>query len=122
MSKEALKLVSIKVMENCANEYIKTWSAYAPYTLVEKSEEYILYKNKVGTSVSFARLHLEDWSLFDGPGKALAALVEDPGMHKSAMWVYSSGHLGQLVTHKLSDCCGNPTSLGEEVCKALFKC
>ena len=120
MSKEALKTVSIKVMENCASEYIKTWVSYE-YTIVEKSEEYIILKNNEGTSISFARPHLEDWSLLDGPGKALAALIEDPGMHKSAMWVYSSNLLGQLVTHKLSDCCGNPTSLGEEVCKALFK-
>ena len=121
MSKEALKLVSIKVMENCANEYLKTWSAYGPYTLVEKSEEQIIFKNNVGTHVSFASLHLEDWSIFEGPGKALAALVEDPGMHKSAMWVYGSKLLAQLVTHKLSDCCGNPTALGEEVCKFLFE-
>ena len=120
MSKESLKLVSIKVMENCAEEYLKTWSAYGPYTLIKNSEEDILYKNKVGTPVSFARPHLEDWSIHDGPGKALAALVEDPGMHKSAMWVYSSGLLGQLVTYKLSDCCGNPSALGEEVYKALF--
>ena len=120
MSKEALKLVSIKVMENCANEYLKTWSAYGPYTLVEKSEENIIYKNNVGTSVSFGNPHLEEWSLFDGPGKALAALVKDPGMHNSAMWVYSSNLLAQLVTYNLSDCCGNPTTLGKEVCKALF--
>ena len=121
MSKEVLKQVSIKVMENCANEYINTWSAYGPYTLVEKSEEYIILKDNAGTSISFARLHIENWSLLEGPGKALAALVEDPGMHKSAMWVYSSGLLGQLVTYKLSDCCGNPTALGEEVCKFLFE-
>ena len=120
MSKEALKTVSIKVMENWANEYIKIWVAYEPYTLVLKSEENIILKNKDETYVSFARPHLEDWSLFDGPGKALAALVEDPGMHNSAMWVYSSGHLGQLVNYKLSDCCGNPTSIGKEVYKALF--
>lgn len=121
MSKEALKTVSIKVMENLAKEYIKIWVAYGPHTIVEKSEENIILKNNEGTSISFARPHLEDWSLLDGPGKALAALIEDPGMHNLAMWVYSSNLLGQLVTHKLSDCCGNPTSLGEEVCKALFK-
>ena len=120
MSKDALKHISIKVMENCANEYLKTWSAYGPFTLIEKSEEHILFKNNVGISVSFARPHLEDWSLFDGPGKALADLVEDPGMHKSAMWVYGSELLAQLVTLKLSDCCGNPTTLGKEVCKFLY--
>ena len=122
MCKEALKLVSIKVMENWAIEYRKTWVSYGPYTIVEKSEENIILKNKVGTSVSFDRPHLEDWSLFDGPGKALAALIEDPGMHKSAMWVYLSEHFPQLVTYELSDCCGNPTSLGKEVYKALFEC
>ena len=121
MSKEALKIVSIKVMENWAIEYTKIWVAYGSYTIVEKSEENIMLKNKIGRSVSFDRPHLEDWSLLDGPGKALAALVEDPGMHNSAMWVYSSNLLAQLVTYNLSDCCGNPTSLGEEVCKALFK-
>jgi len=120
MSKEALKTISIKVMENRANDYIKTWVAYGPFTIVEKSEEKIVLKNKDGKSKFFDRPHLEDWSLFDGPGKALAALVEDSGMHNSAMWVYSSGHLGKLVTYNLSDCCGNPTSLGKEVCKALF--
>jgi hypothetical protein len=121
MSTEALKTVSIKVMEKWAKEYIKIWVAYGPFTIVEKSEEKITLKNKDGRTVSFDNPHLEDWTLFDGPGKALAALVEDPGMHKSAMWVYGSKLLGQLVTHKLSDCCGNPTTLGEEVCKALFE-
>ena len=118
MSKEALKLVSIKVMENWAKEHIKIWVAYET-TIVEKSEEKITLKNEDGRTISFDNPHLEDWSLFDGPGKALAALVKDPGMHNSAMWVYSSGHLCQLVTYNLSDCCGNPTALGEEVCKAL---
>jgi hypothetical protein len=121
MSKEALKLVSIKVMENWAKEYLKIWVAYGPFTIVEKSEEKITLKNKDGRTSSFDNPHLEDWSTFDGPGKALAALVKDPGMHNSAMWVYSSGHLGQLVNYKLSDCSGNPTALGEEVCKALSK-
>ena len=121
MCKETLKQVSIKVMENCANEYLKTWSAYGPYTLVEKSEEHIIYKNNVATPVSFARPHIEDWSILEGPGKALAALVEDPGMHNSAMWVYGSKLLAQLVNYKLSDCCGNPTSIGKEVCKFLFE-
>jgi hypothetical protein len=121
MSKEALKLVSIKVMENWAKEYLKIWVAYGPFTIVEKSVEKITLKNKDGRTVSFDNPHLEDWTLFDGPGKALAALVKDPGMHNSAMWVYSSGHLCQLVTYNLSDCCGNPTALGEEVCKALSK-
>jgi hypothetical protein len=121
MSKEALKLVSIKVMANWAIEYLKTWVAYCPYTIVEKSEEKIVLENKVGRTVSFDRPHLEDWSIIDGPGKALVALVEDPGMHNSAMWVYSSGHLCQLVTYNLSNCCGNPTALGKEVCKALFE-
>ena len=120
MSKEALKLVSIKVMENWVIEYFKYWVSYGPYTIVEKSEEHIIFKDKDGRSVSFDNPHLEDWSLFDGPGKALAALVKDPGMHNSAMWVYSSAHLAQLVTYNLSDCCGFPTTLGKEVCKALF--
>ena len=120
MSKEALKSVSIKVMENLAKEYIKIWVAYGPHTILEKSKEKIVLKNKDGRLVSFVRLHLEDWSLFDGPGKALAVLVEDPGMHNSAMRVYSSKHLGQLVNYKLSDCCGNPTSIGKDVYKALF--
>ena len=121
MSTEALKTVSIKVMEKWAKEYIKIWVAYGPFTIVEKSEEKITLKNKDGKIVSFDNPHLEDWTIFDGPGKALVALIKDPGMHNSAMWVYSSGHLCQLVTHNLSDCCGNPTSLGEEVCKALFE-
>ena len=121
MSKEALKLVSIKVMENWAKEYIKIWVAYGPFFIIEKSEEKIVLKNEVGRSVSFDNPHLEDWSLFDGPGKALASLVEYPGMHKSAMWVYSSEYFCQLVTYNLSDCCGNPTTLGKEVCKALFE-
>ena len=121
MSKETLKTVSIKVMENWANEYLKTWPSYGPYTIVLKTEENIILKNNVGTFVSFARPFLEDWSIYDGPGKALAALIEDPGMHKSAMWVYSSELLGQLVNYKLSDCCGNPTSIGKEVYKALFE-
>jgi hypothetical protein len=120
MSEEALKLVSIKVMENLAKEHIKIWVAYET-TIVEKSEEKITLKNEDGRTISSDNPHLEDWSLFDGPGKALAALVKDPGMHNSAMWVYSSGHLCQLVTYNLSDCCGNPTALGEEVCKALSK-
>ena len=120
MSKEALKLVSIKVMENQVIEYFKTWVSYGPYTIVEKSEERIIFKDNDGRSVSFDRPHLEDWSPFDGPGKALAALVKDPGMHNSAMWVYSSNLLAQLVTYNPSDCCGNPTTLGKEVCKALF--
>ena len=121
MNKEALKTVSIKVMENCADEYIKIWSAYGSCTIVLKTKENIIFKDKNETYISFDRPHFEDWSLFDGPGKALAALVEDPGMHKSAMWVYSSGLLGPLVAHKLSDCSGNPTALGKEVCKALFE-
>ena len=120
MSKEALKAVSIKVMENWAREYLKIWVAYGPFFIIEKSEEKIVLKNEVGKSVSFDNPHLENWSLFDGPGKALAALVEDPGMHKLAMWVYSSGYLGQLISYNLSDCCGNPTAIGKEVCKALF--
>ena len=121
MSKEALKLVSIKVMENWAKEYIKIWVAYGPFFIIEKSEEKIVLKNEVGRTESFDRPHLEDWSLFDGTGKALAALVKDPGMHNSAMWVHSSGHLCQLVTYNLSDCCGNPTALGKEVYKALLE-
>jgi hypothetical protein len=48
MSKEALKLVSIKVMEKWAKEYIKIWVAYGPFFIIEKS----LYSFPSGVVIS----------------------------------------------------------------------
>ena len=121
MSREALLNISIKVMENFADTYLKTWSSYGPYTLNEKTEEYMDFKDCYGTLISFSRPRLEEWTADDGYGRALVALIKDPGMHGSAMWVYTSKELAQLVTYKLADCTGEPTELGKEVYQALFK-
>ena len=120
MSKESLKKISVEVMNNMAENYLKIWSCYGPFTLNEKTDENISYKDSSGVLVSFSRpYHIENWTENEGYGKALKYLINDPGMHNKAMWVFGTKELAGLITYRLSDCSGNPTDLGKKVYEAM---
>lgn len=120
MSKESLKEISIEIMNTMAENYLRIWSSYGPYTFIDKSDEYIKYKDSSGALVAFFRPdNIENWTENEGEGKALKFLINDPGMHNKAMWVFGTKELAKLVTYYLSDCSGNPTDLGKKVYEAM---
>lgn len=116
-----LEQVSIEVMNAMVEEYKRRWCRYAPFTLASRSSEGICLYNCDNNMVCFSRPKLEDWNISEGLGKALKAIVKDPGMHGSAMWLYGKPELSELSEMMLCDFEGEPTELGKKVYNAIME-
>ena len=119
MSKEALKKISIDVMNAMAENYLNVWHSYGPFSLQEQTDDYLDFKDSSGVLISFPRPLIEKWTLADGPGKTLNTIINEPGMKSKPTWLYGNKEISELVSLQLSDRSGYPTELGKRVYEAL---
>ncbi len=118
---ENLQQVSTEVLSAMVEECKRKWSCYAPLSLeCAENGSVCVYGCNGGKIECFNKPNFQDWDVNDGLGKALKALVKDPGMHESAR-LYGKRELSELCEMTLCDFEGVPTELGKKVYNAIME-
>lgn len=119
MNKNSLISLSTEAMDRLADDWARKLRAFGQVEIIKNPESYILKDSQDRELYTIANPHFENWNIYEGLGKVLKDLIDDPGMHNTAMKYYGKKEIADLVNIRLIDCSGNPNDFGKKVYSAL---